>query len=310
MRALKASYLRRRTQTLERVFRDLTLERLPPKASVHLIYDVMLGRWPDTGGFADRVRVLESGILSRADLVQTFRGSEEFQNRPYTANSFGASIHAGRCQFVKSLPKARRIVDLGGTHLASDDGAMVGLGYPYEFDELVIVDLPSDDRHEIYRSGEVGREIRSRRGPVRYRYHSMTQLGSFEDASVDLVYSGQSIEHVTVDEARLVLKDSFRMLRPGGHFACDTPNGRVTRLQQTDLIDPDHKVEYRWPELREMLEAAGFEIVEAKGLNYAGPSLAAGVFDVAQVSAASGIYDELEDCYILCCVARKPGATS
>jgi hypothetical protein len=55
-----------------------------------------------------------------------------------------------------------------------------------------------------------------------------------------------------------------------------------------------------------MLESAGFEILAGKGLNYAGPSLAAGRFDIDQVAGASGIYAELEDCYILCAVARKP----
>ena len=38
-------------------------------------------------------------------------------------------------------------------------------------------------------------------------------------------------------------------LRPGGYFALDTPNGRLTRLQQADFIDPDHKIEYTFEQL-------------------------------------------------------------
>ena len=55
----------------------------------------------------------------------------------------------------------------------------------------------------------------------------------------DLVYSGQSIEHVTPSDADIVIKEVARVLRPGGWFALDTPNARVTRVQQPDLIDPD-----------------------------------------------------------------------
>jgi SAM-dependent methyltransferase len=104
-------------------------------------------------------------------------------------------------------------------------------GYPYDFDELVIVDLPSDKRHPLYQSQEVGATVDTERGPVIYRYHSMDDLSDFGDSSVDLVYSGQSIEHVPPDAGRRVIREAWRVLRPGGHLAIDTPNARVTRLQ-------------------------------------------------------------------------------
>jgi SAM-dependent methyltransferase len=171
---------------------------------------------------------------------------------------------------------------------------------------LVIVDLPSQDRHAIYQSGHLDREVPSPLGPVRYRYHSMTDLSGFDDGSVDLVYAGQSIEHVTHDDGSVVVKEVFRILRPGGWFAMDTPNARVTRLQQEAFIDPDHKVEYTYPELADLVTGAGLEILEAKGLNYAGRSLAVGRFDAEEVAGNTGLYAAAEDCYILCLLARKP----
>ena len=96
------------------------------------------------------------------------------------------------------------------------------------------------------------------------------------------------------------------MLRPGGYLALDTPNARVTRLQQADFIDPDHEHEYTHAELHEKLARAGFEVVEAKGLNYAGPSLAAGRFDVDAIASARGLFSEIEDCYLLAYVCRVP----
>jgi malate/lactate dehydrogenase len=98
-----------------------------------------------------------------------------------------------------------------------------------------------------------------------------------------------------------------RVLKPGGHLALDTPNARVTRLQQADFIDPDHEHEYSHAEMIEKLERAGFEVVEAKGLNYAGPSLAAGHFDVDAIASARGLFSLIEDCYLLAYVCRVPG---
>jgi SAM-dependent methyltransferase len=203
------------------------------------------------------------------------------------------------------LPRARRIVDLGGTNLADPRGALVSLGYPYDFESLVIVDLPSDERHELYRSEETGGVVETERGPVTYRYHSMVDLSAFEDSSVDLVYSGQSIEHVPPEAGAHVVKETWRILRPGGHLAVDTPNARVTRLQQEEFIDPDHEVEYTWPELEALLTGVGFQVTLRQGINFAGPCLAKGSFDVAAVAANWGLYETLEDCYLLAVVAVK-----
>ena len=294
-----------RASAVNRAFRRVSLDRVPPETAVTLMYEIMLGREPDPGGFADNLAQVTSGTLTRSQLAEGIRGSEEFATRGFSGRMFGGSIHAGRCQWIKSLPAARRIVDLGGTHLARAEGALVSLGYPYPFDELTIIDLPSEDRHAIYHGAEHAR-VSTWLGPVTYRYHSMTDLSGFADSSVDLVYSGQSIEHIHQEEGALVLKSVHRLLRPGGWIAIDTPNARITRLQQEEFIDPDHKVEYTWPELRDLIVDAGLEVVSVQGMNYAGRSLAAGVFDIEEVSRNWGLYHEAEDCYILAVLARKP----
>ena len=88
--------------------------------------------------------------------------------------------------------------------------------------------------------------------------------------------------------ADTVLSEVRRVLRPGGYLGLDTPNARVTRLQQAEFIDPDHEHEYTDAEMRAKLTAAGFEVVGAWGLNHAGPSLAAGRFEADQVATARG----------------------
>ena len=110
-----------------------------------------------------------------------------------------------------------------------------------------------------------------------------------------------------VDVADTVLAEVRRVLRPGGYLGLDTPNARVTRLQQPQFIDPDHEHEYADAELRAKLSSAGFEVAGAWGLNHAGPSLAAGAFDAVQVATARGMFHQVEDCYLLAYLCRVPG---
>ncbi|MBV9661968.1 MAG: methyltransferase domain-containing protein [Acidimicrobiales bacterium] len=303
-----SAMVRGRARVVSKLLDRVPFERLPAPVALHLAYQVVLERAPDPVGEATYLPRLARGTMSKRELVETLRGSAEFESRPaFSAAMLGPSIHAGRCRFIRALPAARRIVDLGGTSLGDRRGALVLLGYPYRFESLVIVDLPPDDRHSLY-YGDRYDEVDTERGPVSYRYHSMVDLSAFTDQSVDLVYSGQSLEHVTPDEGAVVAKEAWRILRPGGYLAVDTPNGRVTRIQQDEFIDPDHKVEYTWVELRDLLIGAGFEIEWRAGLNYAGRSVEAGRFDSAEASGNVGFFHAIEDCYILAVVARKPSS--
>ncbi len=281
------------------------LSTLSSQQALDVVYELILRREPDPTGTASYLADLERGVLTPQGLAQLAVASGEW----WTVTPFpglGLSLHLSRMMFIRSLPSAKRILDLGGTALGNDSGALVHMGYPYPFDELVVIDLPSDERHEIYQEDAAHSVIRTALGPVRYRYHSMADLSHYADGSVDLVYSGQSIEHVSVELAEVVLGEVRRVLRPGGHLALDTPNARVTRLQQAEFIDPDHKYEYTHPELHKKLLGAGFEVVEAKGLNHAGPSLDTGHFDVDAISTARGLFSEIEDCYLLAYICRVP----
>ena len=70
-------------------------------------------------------------------------------------------IHNARVKLVATqLPQADVIVDLGGAA-----APIYEMGYPYKFKKLIVVDLPPDDRHEMYR----GLELKDRdtpQGPI------------------------------------------------------------------------------------------------------------------------------------------------
>ncbi len=278
---------------------------LPPKQSVRLAYNVILDREPDATGGDEYTARLADGALSRHGVAEALIHSEESRRR-LPIRDVLLSMHVSRCEFVAGLPQAPRILDLGGTHQGYVDGALVHLGYPYPFERLVVVDLPVEERHEIYRGGSDGELVRSELGPVEFAFHSMVQLGRYADCSFDLVYSGQSIEHVSEDDGDTVVREVFRVLAPGGWFCLDTPNGPVWRLRSSELMNDDHEVEYGSGELVAKLSAGGFEVTECKGLNLMRRGVAAGVFDEAEASAHPGVFASAEDCLLLAVVARKP----
>src|SRR5882724_9803694 len=93
-----------------------TFADLPFDRAVRMAYNVMLRRDPDPHGRGDFVNRLEAGAITRDQVVEELRGSEEFVNVVRFRTALGHSLHAGRCAFIQSLPRAARIMDLGGTH--------------------------------------------------------------------------------------------------------------------------------------------------------------------------------------------------
>ncbi|HVB90971.1 MAG TPA: methyltransferase domain-containing protein [Acidimicrobiales bacterium] len=292
-------------RVLDRFVPTVPFRYLGPKQSVRMAFNVILDREPDATGGTEYTAKLAHGELSRHGVAQALAHSEEFRRQVPIADVL-LSMHVSRSAFVAGLPRAARILDLGGTHQGFPDGALVHLGYPYPFERLVVVDLPVAERHEIYQGGSLGATVVSELGPVAFAFHSMVDLGPYADGSFDLVYSGQSIEHVTEAEGDDVMREVFRVLAPGGWFCLDTPNGPVWRLRSSELMNDDHKIEYGAGELAAKLRAAGFEVTESKGLNLMRRGAAAGTFDEAEASAHPGVFAAAEDCLLLALVARKP----
>ena len=157
---------------LDRFVPTVPFRYLPPKQSVRLAFNVVLDREPDPGGGAEYVQKLADGELSRHGVAEALAHSEEFRRRVPIGNVL-LSMHVSRSDFVAGLPRAARILDLGGTHQGLPDGALVHLGYPYPFERLVVVDLPVDERDAIYQGGSTGERgaLRARPGGVRLPLH-------------------------------------------------------------------------------------------------------------------------------------------
>jgi predicted SAM-dependent methyltransferase len=277
-----------------------------PEAFVRAAYQVVLGRDPDPGGLSHWTRQLTDGRATADAVVDGLLASAEFAALGRPRDHIGA-LHRSRIAWVRSLPPAARILDLGGASQGNPAGALVDIGWPYPFEQLVIVDLPSEERHTLFAGGPRPRHVASPLGPVEYRYHSMADLDGYDDGAFDMVFSGQSIEHVYESDADLLLKGAFRVLRPGGHLCLDTPNARVCRLHTGPaLIHPDHKIEYTHEQLRDKVSSAGFELVEAQGLILLAASVRNGAFSEDEFLRNTGVFGKPEDCYVLAYVCRKP----
>jgi ubiquinone/menaquinone biosynthesis C-methylase UbiE len=139
---------------------------------------------------------------------------------------------------------------------------------------------------------------RTRNGPISVLYTNMTDLSEIPDGSMDLVWMGQAIEHISEADSFLVYREVKRVLQPGGHFCLDTPNRNLTELQTTGWIHPEHQIEYKPEHLRSNLVSAGFGISLALGICEMSRSWRTGLFDYTDFYVGAAVSANLPACYI------------
>jgi SAM-dependent methyltransferase len=280
---------------------------------VRAAYRVLLKREPDASGMEHYLWGLEHKTFGKLDMLRGILNSQEFQQSYGSTMSPMESLHRARILlFQQCLPPADFILDLGGAAHDNPEGALRAMGYPYRPREIHIVDLPPDDRIGGAQRAEGQQIVMTEDGvQIRYVYSSMSELGEFGNASIDLIVSGESIEHISEAEADIVCHEAFRILKEGGHFCLDTPNGALTRLQSPDtMIHPEHQKEYLVHEIREKLITAGFQIVDAKGICPMPQSLQRKEFSYKELGQGPRLSDKPEEGYLFFFNAVKPPRTN
>ena len=89
----------------------------------------------------------------------------------------------------------------------------------------------------------------------------VAMLGS---GTVDMVFSGQNIEHLWPDQVQAFLVESSRVLRDGGWLVLDSPNRELTADYQWSM--GEHTIEFTPDEAIDLLALAGFDVVTMKGI--------------------------------------------
>jgi SAM-dependent methyltransferase len=177
----------------------------------------------------------------------------------------GRVLHPPRLDLVQNVvPAGAKVLDLGGAS-AKRQGALLEMGYRHARD-LTIVDLPLDTRFKAGPAVDTEFDFEGTR--VRYAYHSMADLSFYPDDTFDLIWSGQTYEHITEDEGRSLFPQIARVLKPGGVFALDTPNRKLTRILvgENEWIHAEHKIEYFYEDFVERFRAHGLEIIDRRGI--------------------------------------------
>lgn len=268
------------------------------------IYQGILKRPADTKGMKDWLNQIETGT-SLSKVIEAIVNSEEAAScgryvRHTPANLLEA-LHAARVEMVRQLPPAKKIVDLGGGAISDPRGGLVVMGYPYLFERLFIIEPPPLMRHEIYKDiPDLLDKVETDRGTVQYMYTSMADLSAIPDQSIDLVFSGETIEHVSPEDCKKTLLEVRRILKKDGSFCFDTPNRSVTEIQiPSGYINPDHKIEYRHHEMMSLLREASLEVVEVKGITHMPQTYQSKVFHEEEMRNNIGMYANYESCYML-----------
>lgn len=276
---------------------------------LRVAFRTLLKRDPDPDGWQHYLSGPQNKRFGRRDVLRALLISDEFR-QVYGAKMHPLeSLHGSRLRLIQQhLPPAETILDLGGAAHGHPQGALLAMGYPHRPREISIIDLPPDQRIGGVALAEADQQIVTHHGTqVRYVYRSMSDLGWIPDESVDMIVSGESIEHISEGEADIVCREAFRILKPGGHFCLDTPNAALTRLESPQaMIHPEHQKEYLVYEIREKLIAAGFQIVDAKSICPMPQSLRQQQFSYQEMGQGPRLSDKPEEGYLFFFNAIKP----
>lgn len=141
---------------------------------------------------------------------------------------------------------------------------------------------------------------------------SASRMPAVADASVDVVFSGQNIEHLWIDDMVGFLLEARRVLRPDGWLVVDSPNRLAT--EALGWVHPEHTVEFTAAEAHELFALAGFRVVTTRGLwncrdRRSGEwlPLTPPPDDAAQILARSAGRFDLDDAFVWWIEARPTG---
>ena len=99
---------------------------------------------------------------------------------------------------------------------------------------------------------------------VEWVKNTLGDMSYVKDNEIDLVFAGQTIEHMWPNDLASFLCETYRVLKPNGLIVLDSPNRRITRALH--WFQPQHTMELSVDEIVFALETAGFYDVKVKGV--------------------------------------------
>lgn len=162
---------------------------------------------------------------------------------------FNEIIHAERGKLLQMLPKGKRKFCSAG---CSGTWYFEWVREKYgPVEKHYGVELYSPKPHDLP-------------GYVTWIENSVSDMHEVPSDGVDLLFSGQNIEHLYRDDFEGFLREANRVVAPGGYLCIDSPNRAVT--QELGYVQPQHVLELTVDEARELVNAAGFTVESIYGI--------------------------------------------
>lgn len=141
--------------------------------------------------------------------------------------------------------------------------------------------------------------------------NTVSALHGIDDGSVDLLFSGQNVEHLLLPDMKGFFHEANRVVREGGYLCVDSPNRTVTA--PGGYYQPEHVLEYTTDEAIEIITAAGFRVVDVHGVwncrTHDGRAIAIDADDDTETRIVTAL-DKPRDSFIWWIVAEKIGPPS
>jgi SAM-dependent methyltransferase len=251
-------------------------------------------------------RINKAGADKRLYLIELLYSSDFMKVAQKNILDFHLFFtHHARLQLISSLlPKAKQIVDLGGAN-----GSIYEMGYPHKFKKITVIDLPPNERDPMYKNLKL-KPKKTPSGTIKVHFGDMCNMNFLRSNTIDMVWSGESIEHVDALAGAQMIKEAYRILKPGGFFCLDTPNRIITEIHTAwnggGFIHPEHKIEYYPEQLQAMLYDGGFDIVDRRGVREMPRTYATKQFDYSDFILGNPLPNNIESAYIQYYCCKKP----
>ncbi|HWH12704.1 MAG TPA: methyltransferase domain-containing protein [Solirubrobacteraceae bacterium] len=171
-------------------------------------------------------------------------------NDVLSVEDFSEFLHALRSEELRRLPRDARTIVSGGcaaewyfSWFNDNFGGRPERHYGVE----LFADAPPDLPEE-----------------VTWLRQSLGTMSGIADREADLVFAGEVIEHLWPDDIAGFLTEAWRVLKPGGVMALDSPNRIVCQAQR--WTHPEHTLEFSAEEITRLLKLAGFDDVTLRGI--------------------------------------------
>jgi len=273
---------------------------------VRMAYLVLLRREVDSSGLASWCERIAAGRFDRQQVINTILASDEYRSR------FGIDLvgiqNRARQEWIRTVPRFDRILDIGGSSPTSPEGALIELGYSHHPTRLDILDKPPDEQY--WGKPRYDQSVSSRFdwGEVNYFHGSgerVADVPGLQNRTYDCVFLGQAIEHIWPEQLGGMLAWIRNHLAEHGVLIFDTPNRLLTKIQCPESwIDPDHKHEYTPAEMEQVLDGAAFDVVRRVGILHLPRQAACGKYDIREFAEGALLSDDADACYMFAFEAK------